>query len=290
MLLPNPFDLPIADFLHPLDLAVDLTAGHPASGTSLSGKPRVELYIAPYSRILESFDTAWPLLLPPEEQKRAESFRVQADRERFIAGRLLLRCLLSRKCSQFSAFSEAGQTTEPRDWQLKTEQYGKPYLSGPPIFIPPSRPLSLPLPPLKRPTKNSQLHDTHTGMPHFNLAHSGAYVALAFSEQLELGLDIEQQQSRRHNLNGIARLLFEKTEQQTLQHLLQQDTERAEQLFFQLWCRYEALSKLEGTGLLARPQNCRPFSSTEGHFYCDSSTTRYFWALSLREQQTIEAT
>ncbi len=222
----------------------------------------IQLYIAPWDEVLKRAGDDAFRYIPPEEEQRAAGFSHREDRNRFLAGRILLRSLLSSK----------SVTTDPPpappDWQFGFARHGKPYLLGPQL------PKQI----------GAGLSQTR-----FSLAHSGDYLALACREcsdkpgvSNELGLDIERQ-SRRHNLQGIAQLLFSSTEQQQLRQL--EDRDAAEQYFFTLWCRCEARSKLCGRGLLAwsseGPEGTATPSASiwEDSFRCERSGLRYFWAL-----------
>lgn len=92
-------------------------------------------------------------LLAPEELERAKRFHFDQDRNRFIAGRLLLRQILSRYLK-----------AEPARIHLAYNQYGKPALKQ----APGSSPL------------------------YFNLSHSRDIALFAFSTDCEIGVDIEQ--------------------------------------------------------------------------------------------------
>ena len=216
----------------------------------------IELSIAPYAKLLALFqidaDSRSELgaYLPAEEISRADKFKFRADRQRFIAARLLLRCRLSQLDAQLNP--RRRKFISPSAWQVAAPAQGKPYLRGP---------------------------AASSFLPYFNLSHAGDYVALALSCEQKVGLDIERTRKRRPNIRGIASILFSAQEQEELQRLQQEKEDIAEQYFFQLWCRYEALSKLEGTGLLARAQDFKPAGSAEGQFSCPESGIHYYWAL-----------
>ena len=227
-----------------------------------------ELYIAPWNReagILKIFGPDHRVFLSPEERQRAQNFSNEEERKRFIAARLLLRCLLSQK---------SPNPVHPSHWEFRTGPHGKPYLSGPPFW--------------ENSTTLAQINTySKQVFPQFNLSHSGNYIALAFSEYASLGVDIELSKNHR-DMRGIAQLVFTPDETKTLQELLRKG-EEAQKYFYRLWCRYEAVGKLEGGGLLQRPPNFKNFGnsrnlgdsqdffSSEGNFRCLNSL--YFWAL-----------
>ena len=206
------------------------------------------------------FGPDYHVFLAPEERQR--SFSSEAERKRFIGGRLLLRCLLSQK---------SRNPVHPSLWKLGIGAHGKPYLTGPP-FAKDSLTFS---------KINSQCKPV---FPQFNLSHSGDYIALAFSECANLGVDIELPKKNR-NFKGIAQLIFTPDETRKLQE--QQKREEAQEYFYRLWCRYEAQGKLEGRGLLQKPPNSSKTKRLEdSHFFAEGSLCSadrlYFWALCWR--------
>lgn len=94
---------------------------------------------------------AWRHLLSADEQQRADRFRFQSDRDRFIAGRAILRSLLGRYLN-----------LAPQHLQFCYEPKGKPYLQtsiGQPL--------------------------------QFNLSHSQAWMLCAITRQHRVGIDLE---------------------------------------------------------------------------------------------------
>ncbi|WP_156104068.1 4'-phosphopantetheinyl transferase family protein [Shewanella mangrovi] len=80
---------------------------------------------------------------------------------------------------------------------------------------------------------------------HFNLSHSGDYLAIAVSDHAWLGVDIENTKVTR-NWSEIAKHYFAESEYQLLQRL--PETQQAV-MFYRLWVLKEALMKARGTGL-----------------------------------------
>jgi 4'-phosphopantetheinyl transferase len=91
--------------------------------------------------------------LSADEKRRAEKFYFERDRERYIAGRGLLRLILA---------SYTG--IEPPDLQFSYGLYGKPALAA----------------------------ARDTGTLQFNLAHSQGLALYALTREREIGIDIEQ--------------------------------------------------------------------------------------------------
>lgn len=80
-------------------------------------------------------------------------------------------------------------------------------------------------------------------LPHFNISHSGDYVAVAVATKGNVGLDIEQQRSR-NNLHNIAAQFFSPTENDWLiAHPKPVDA------FWHLWTLREATLKLYAKGV-----------------------------------------
>ena len=80
---------------------------------------------------------------------------------------------------------------------------------------------------------------------HYNLSHSGDYVALAISDA-SVGIDIQQMRPYRDSL---VKRFFSAQEAAAYQSLVSVDVQRGRTLFYTLWCRKEAYGKLLGTGL-----------------------------------------
>lgn len=90
---------------------------------------------------------------------------------------------------------------------------------------------------------------------HYNLSHSGDYVALAISDA-PVGIDIQQ---KRTYTDSLVKRFFSEVEAAVYESLFPADAserERTKQLFgdretlfYTLWCRKEAYGKLLGTGL-----------------------------------------
>jgi 4'-phosphopantetheinyl transferase len=86
------------------------------------------------------------------EMACAETYRQTADRDRYLAARMLLRHALSKV---------AGGQIAPKDWKYREGPYGKPMMAAG-------------LPPLE-----------------FNVSHSGNCVAVGVSTKEPIGIDIE---------------------------------------------------------------------------------------------------
>ncbi|UTF59718.1 4'-phosphopantetheinyl transferase superfamily protein [Gilvimarinus sp. DA14] len=85
----------------------------------------------------------------------------------------------------------------------------------------------------------------HSGGVHFNLSHSGDWLALGISCCGPLGIDLEQAQKKRPWL-AIAKQFFTSAEVEKLSFLNEAALERE---FYRLWTLKEAFFKARGTGL-----------------------------------------
>jgi len=119
-------------------------------------------------------------LLSPDELSRAERFRFQQDRQRFLVTRGLLRIILSRYLG-----SEPGQLC------FAYNSYGKPAL------IPSSAPRTL----------------------SFNLSHAHGLLLVAITQNRQVGIDVEYTRAPLPDVEQIAERFFSVEEKQTLRAL-----------------------------------------------------------------------
>ncbi len=132
---------------------------------------------------LERSDSAtkkYPGLLSLDERERAERFYFAVDRDRFIARRAILRCLLSEYLNNCA----------PEQIQFEYSAYGKPRL----------------------------VEQSNSGRVYFNLSHSNGKALFAVSRQDMLGIDIEFMRDDR-DLLAIAATAFSSYELQQLRSL-----------------------------------------------------------------------
>lgn len=149
-----------------------------------------------------------------EEYARGARFRQEADRQRFLQGRLLLRTFLGHHLG-----------ISPRDVNFVTREFGKPEVH--------------------RPAGGGEA--TAAGALRFNLAHSGEWLLFGLARGRELGVDVEQHRTMRDAID-IARRFFAPPEVEALEALdpaLHHDT------FFRVWTRKEAIVKATGQGISA---------------------------------------
>jgi len=145
-------------------------------------------------------------LLNPEERVRRDRFRLAADRHRALLGRGVLRLALG---------SWLGR--DPASLEFQLGPHGKPALAW---------------------QGQAPLH--------FNLAHSGDLILLAFHATSPVGVDVER---HRPDLawEPLARRVLPSAECQLLEQL---PPERRLDAFLAAWCRLEARLKARGEGLV----------------------------------------
>ena len=145
-------------------------------------------------------------VLSRDERERSQRYRVPRDREHFVAARAILRQILARYFNR-----------HPAQFQFCYGPSGKPSLA------------------------------TGHGLDgfHFNLSHSHAIALYAFTQNREIGIDIEY---LRAGFPGerIARRFFSSGELSALRGL---PPEMRCEAFFNCWTRKEAFIKATGEGL-----------------------------------------
>lgn len=152
-------------------------------------------------------------ILSPKEQKKASSLRQEQDRIRFVTSRILLRSFLGRYLNY------------PADKLLfETGEHGKPYLC---------------------------LNNPNLPQVHFNLSHSGKFVALAFSTSSPVGIDIEKTRTNIHAETLIRRFFHPDEYSEFLK--LREDEKQA--FLFRRWTVREAFLKGLGKGFSMSPDS-----------------------------------
>ena len=144
-------------------------------------------------------------MLDRAEQERAARFRRPADRVRFLVGRAALRQVLGTWLD-----------CDPAALRFRYGPHGKPVLDG-----------------------------SEQTTPHFNLAHSGNLILLAFHPSRPVGVDVER---LRPGLDWrpIARRILPAAAFSRLESL---PPEQGDAAFLEAWCRLEARLKASGEGL-----------------------------------------
>jgi 4'-phosphopantetheinyl transferase len=148
--------------------------------------------------------------LSPDERKRADRFRFEGPRIRFLAGRALLRVILGRYCN-----------LPPERLRFHYGPNGKPELT---------------------PVEGAR---RKCGALHFNLAHSEGVGVLAVTQTGPVGVDVEQVR-RLLEFKELVGQFFSVREAAEFSSLPREQQPAA---FFNLWTRKEALLKATGEGI-----------------------------------------
>ena len=146
--------------------------------------------------------------LASDEHHRAARFHFEHDRSRYVVGRSVLRQLLAAYL----------RTDDPRQVELDYGSHGKPMLSAA--------------------LASSRLR--------FNVSHSAALALVAFTRDVEIGVDVE----RIHDITDLEALMrscFAVAERDEITRMTQ--AEERLQAFFRCWTRKEAILKALGWGL-----------------------------------------
>lgn len=152
-------------------------------------------------------------ILSAQEQKKGASFRQEKDRIRFFASRILLRRILSLYLEH-----------PAKELSFQTGPHGKPYLFP---------------------------NDNNFPGIHFNLSHSGEFVALAFSPVSPVGIDIETARANIH-AESLVRRFFHPDE---YSEFLKLDETGQKNFVFRRWTVREAFLKGTGYGLTISPDS-----------------------------------
>jgi 4'-phosphopantetheinyl transferase len=164
--------------------------------------PSVVLWLLDGSLVNEDDIGFFAKQLSASEARRYGTFRRQERKRQFLLGRMLLRFAVSRLLSL------------PPDSLGVIERDG----NAPRLVLP----------------------DSQSAQPSFSLSHSGNWVACAVSCSVNLGVDIELNDSTR-NVLEVSHMAFHANE---CLWLLQQSEAARLSAFYQLWCTREALYKL----------------------------------------------
>lgn len=152
-------------------------------------------------------------ILSAQEQQKASSLRQEKDRIRFITSRLLLRRFLSLYLNY-----------PAKKLIFEINKHGKPYLAFAGNDCP--------------------------GI-HFNLSHSGEFIALAFSVVSPVGIDIETARENIH-METLVRRFFHPDE---YSEFLKLDKTAQKDFMFRRWTVREAFLKGIGTGFSTSPDS-----------------------------------
>ena len=144
-----------------------------APATLLAQLPhRLHVWIAEPPAGRATWDAVGRELLSADERDRHQRFRRAADRDLFLAARVLVRTTLSRYCE-----------IEPAAWTFRSNQHGRPEIVNP---------------------------DAPAGL-RFNLSHTAGLIALLVHDQADGGIDVESL-GRLDDFSGVARLTLTEAE------------------------------------------------------------------------------
>jgi 4'-phosphopantetheinyl transferase len=148
-------------------------------------------------------------ILAPEEQQRAERFRFEKDRKKFVVARGLLRTILARYLSRYGV-------TSPDQVVFSYSNKGKPAIAN-----------AYP-----------------AGELCFNVSHSHQMALYAIALNRQVGIDLEY--IRSIDAVALAQRFFLPSEAAMIQSLIGADQHQA---FFKVWTQKEAYLKATGDGL-----------------------------------------
>jgi 4'-phosphopantetheinyl transferase len=145
-------------------------------------------------------------ILSDDERQKADRFHFPADRQCHIIGRALVRIFLAHLLER-----------QPADFRFRYNEFGKPYLAD-----------------------NPDERDLH-----FNISHSGDFIAIALAARRHIGIDVE---CIREDLalEQLVLRFFSPREQADWGTL---PAHQKRDAFFRCWTRKEAYIKARGMGL-----------------------------------------
>ncbi len=144
--------------------------------------------------------------LPETEAKKAGRFRFETHKNRFIKGRFMLRSLLGMYLD-----------IDFYDQEFHANRYGKPAVH--------------------------KVHDDKS--IHFNISNSENIYVCAFSQNSDIGIDIE----KIHDLPDMDRIMAASFSEEEIRKLNSLPEPNRRRTFFKYWARKEALLKAMGVGL-----------------------------------------
>jgi len=191
----------------------DLSPGDvPATGESQPLSNEVDIWCATLDDCPPDVVEQMASLLSSDETARAQRFRFDQDRSRYVMGRGILRILLGRQLAR-----------EPRELEFAYGANGKPFLA--------------------RTSRTSAGNDTD--QLRFNVTHAEGLALFAFTRTGEVGVDVEMIRDL-PDYDGVAAAAFLPVEL-ALWRACPSSSQRPE--FFAAWTRQEAVLKAVGSGL-----------------------------------------
>ena len=192
-------------------------------------------------------------ILSLDEINKAKSFYKKEDEKNYIISHTFLREILSHY----------HPSIHPREWTFQFSKYNKPSVAS-----------------------------SHKINFHFNISHSKSHIYVAYSKNLECGIDVED--IRDMNLDkSLLNLVMSKDEQKEFINAKDKET-----LFFKYWTLKEAHLKTSGDGVSLGMSNIsftnleekdNYFKVKDRHYWSFNFEDKYYLSFSAQDKQnTIE--
>lgn len=179
------------------------------SGALPLPQSEIHLWLAAYDSISdEQLHARYRALLDPAERVQQQRFYFARDRVRYLVTRALVRTVLSRYAPSVA----------PAAWTFENNRYGRPQAA------------------------NAEARELGLA---FNLSHTHSLIVLAVASRRELGVDVENVQSREASIK-IANHYFAPAEVSVLNASPQHEQQFR---FFEYWTFKESYIKARGMGL-----------------------------------------
>lgn len=204
----------------------DFAAQRAAAPDLRARRDRIDLWLLRYDRVGdEALLARLREMLDADERAQEPRYYFADDRKRYLLTRALVRATLSRYAP-----------LAPTQWRFGANAYGRPHVD---------------------PAQQAQLAP---GL-RFNISHTHGLIALAVTQDREIGVDVEHVSHRAVSL-GIAHRFFAADE---VAALAQVAAERQQDRFFEYWTFKEAYIKARGMGLSL------PLERFSFHYPCERS-------------------
>jgi 4'-phosphopantetheinyl transferase len=180
----------------------------PAQDPLIANEHRIDVWLAHYPEISDPhLHAEYRALLTEEERSKEFRFYFPDDQRRYLVTRAMVRTVLSRYLG-----------VAPTDWRFSNNHYGRPEIAN--------------------------LPRAECGLC-FNISHTRGLIALAVTQHRELGVDVENVQTRQVEIE-IADRFFATAE---VAELASVPPERQQDRFFEYWTFKESYIKARGMGL-----------------------------------------
>lgn len=178
------------------------------SASLTASEQHIDVWLAYYHDISDTqLHAEYRSLLTEEERGKEFRFYFPDDQRRYLVTRAMVRTVLSRYLN-----------VDPTDWRFENNQYGRPAIAN----------------------------TSHAGHGlRFNISHTRGLIALGVTRHRELGVDVENVQTREVSLD-IADRFFAQAEVAELSTV---PRERQQDRFFEYWTFKESYIKARGMGL-----------------------------------------